>query len=253
VTHAPSVLLLHGVGSSADTWWRVEQDLTTLGWRTLALDLPGHGARPFPATGLGTMADLAEDVWTQLDGRRFHLLVGHSLGALVALDLARTHPELAGRVVLVDPPGLGGALTVDDVADELVAEAERTRTDPDGMRVELAAQNPAWSRTDVDGVLGNRRRLDAVAVPAFLRRQTWDLPALVVDCPVPLALIVADEPGSLLLEPDRSRVLAALAPDRVVQLPGGHGLHRDRPALFLHALLALAEAAGADSEPAVSP
>jgi hypothetical protein len=39
----------------------------------------------------------------------------------------------------------------------------------------------------------------------------------------------------------------------VVQLPGGHGLHRDRPALFLHALLALAEPAGADSEPAVSP
>ena len=240
MTHAPSVLLLHGVGSSADTWWRVEEDLTDLGWETLALDLPGHGDRPFPATGLITMADLADDVWTQLAGRRFDLVVGHSLGAVVALDLARVHPKLAGRVVVVDPPALDGALTVDDVADGLVAEAQRAHDDPAQAQAELAAQNPRWSRADVEGVVGNRLRLDAEAVPQFLRAQSWDLVAAVTGCPVPLGLVVADDAGSILLEPARSRVLAALPPERVVLVRAGHGIHRDRPALFLQALLRLA-------------
>lgn len=40
----PSVLLIHGVQSSRTTWWRVEEDLTELGWRVVALDLLRHGA-----------------------------------------------------------------------------------------------------------------------------------------------------------------------------------------------------------------
>jgi pimeloyl-ACP methyl ester carboxylesterase len=233
-----SALLLHGVGSSSDTWWRLREDLGDLGWETTALDLAGHGDRPVPARGLRNLSDLTEDVWAQVADQRFDVVVGHSLGAVVALDLAAAHPGLAGQVVVVDPPALGGALDVGQVADSLVRDAETARADPDGVARTVALANPRWSWRDAEGVAGNRARFDT-AVAAWLRDEHWDLPALVVDCPVPVGLVVADGPETATVEPGRSQVLAGLEPSRVVAIRGGHGLHRDRPALFLRALLDL--------------
>ena len=42
-TEAPSLLLLHGVTSSARTWWRIGPALAAAGFRVVAPDLPGHG------------------------------------------------------------------------------------------------------------------------------------------------------------------------------------------------------------------
>lgn len=233
-----SALFLHGVGSSADTWWRVREDLGDLGWETLALDLAGHGDRPLPARGLRGVADLSEDVWEQVADQRVDVLVGHSLGAIVALDLAAAHPGLASQVVVVDPPALGGALTVGAVADGLVQQSAAAHQDLDAVARQVAEANPRWSAIDARGVARNAARFD-VRVAEWLRTAHWDLPALVVDCPLPVSLVVADGPETATVEPGRSRVLAGLEPDRVVAIPGGHGLHRDRPALFLRALLEL--------------
>jgi pimeloyl-ACP methyl ester carboxylesterase len=233
-----SALLLHGIGSSSDTWWRVREDLTDLGWETLALDLPGHGDRPVPATGLRTVTDLSDDVWEQVADQRFDVVVGHSLGAVVALDLAAAHPGLASQVVVVDPPALGGAFSLDDVADGLLHQSAAARADVDAVAARLAAANPRWAALDARGVARNNARVDD-AVAAWVRHQHWDLPALVVDCPLPVSLVVAEGPETALVEPARARVLAGLEPARVVRIAGGHGLHRDRPGLFLRALLDL--------------
>ena len=233
-----SALFLHGVGSSSDTWWRVREDLADLGWETLALDLAGHGDRPVPAAGLRSVADLGEDVWEQVADQRFDVLVGHSLGAIVALDVAAAHPGLVSQVVIVDPPALGGELTVDDVADDLLTTSAAARTDPDALAREVAEANPRWSSIDAHGVARNAVRFDDT-VAAWLRHQHWDLRALVVDCPVPVGLVVAVGPETAMVEPGRSQVVEALEPGRIVQITGGHGLHRDRPALFLRALLDL--------------
>ena len=190
-----SALFLHGIGSSSDTWWRVREDLADLGWETLALDLPGHGDRPVPASGLRTVADLADDVWEQVADQRFDVLVGHSLGAVVALELAAAHPGLVSQVVVVDPPALGGTFSVDEVADGLLRQSAAARADADDVAVRLAAANPRWAVLDARGVAKNNARFDD-AVAAWLRRQDWDLPALVVDCPVPVGLVVADGPDT---------------------------------------------------------
>lgn len=238
VTTPLSALFLHGVGSSSDTWWRAQEDLGDLGWETLAVDLAGHGDRPVPEKGLRTLADLSEDVWEQVADQRFDVLVGHSLGAVVALDLAAAHPGLASQVVVVDPPALGGDFTVEEVADSLVQGHAAAIEDPDAVARTIADANPRWAVRDARGVVGNNARFD-VAVAEWLRRQHWDLPALVVDCPLPVGLVVAEGPETATVEPGRSQVLAALEPARVVAIAGGHGIHRDRPALFLRALLDL--------------
>lgn len=238
MTPSLSALFLHGVGSSSETWWRAREDLADLGWETLALDLPGHGDRPLPSGGLRDVTDLSEDVWEQVADQRFDVVVGHSLGAIVALDLAAAHPGLASQVVVVDPPALGGDFSVGEVADSLLQDSAAAREDPDAVARTSAEANPRWSLLDARGIASNHARFDD-RVAEWLRHQHWDLPALVVDCPLPVSLVVATGAGTAMVEPGRSEVLAGLEPGRVVEIDGGHGLHRDRPALFLRALLDL--------------
>lgn len=234
----PSILLLHGVQSSRRTWWRIQEDLVDLGWQVTALDLPGHGEHPAGAAPL-TVASMAADVAARLEGP-VDLVAGHSLGAVVALELVHAHPRLARGVVLEDPPGLGADLDPADVADEVLQESPLARTDPDGLRERTLRDEPRWSRRDAEHAVESRQRLDEHAVAAMLRCDPWDLPALVRHCPLPIELLVADSSGSALTGAVRAELVAAVPPERVALVRSGHGIHRERPALWLHAVLGFA-------------
>ena len=43
VGHDPPILLLHGVTSNAQIWWRIGRALAAAGYRVIAIDMPGHG------------------------------------------------------------------------------------------------------------------------------------------------------------------------------------------------------------------
>jgi pimeloyl-ACP methyl ester carboxylesterase len=97
------ILLLHGFGGAASNWTLVAPRLLPLG-HVLVPDLPGHGgssALPAPAETLDPFADRAAEL---LDGPA--LLVGHSLGGVVALRLAQRHPQLARGIVLAGCAGI---------------------------------------------------------------------------------------------------------------------------------------------------
>lgn len=234
----PSIVLLHGVQSSRTTWWRLAEDLTDLGWDVSALDLPGHGDRAALADHPLTIEGLARDVAAQVPGP-VDLLVGHSLGAIVALTLARLAPSYAARLVVEDPPGLAGPLDPDDVATEVERAVDAARTDPLATVAGLLEQ-PRWSRADAENAVRSRRLLNVERVTQLLRASRWDLPSLVRGCPIPVHLLAATT-DSALTEPDRSAVLEALPADRIAILASGHSIHRDRPALWLRHVLAFAD------------
>lgn len=104
------MILLHGLGGDALTW---QFNLTALGTdrAVLAPDLPGHGSSTLDV-GPGHVEDLARwlgrliDAWglTRVD------LVGHSLGARVALALAHQRSDLVARLSLIACAGLGSDL-----------------------------------------------------------------------------------------------------------------------------------------------
>lgn len=72
--------------------------------RTVALDLRGCGASPVPPDGYD-IPSLAADVGLLCDelGLERPVVVGHSLGGMIAIELAAARPELVGAVVAVDP------------------------------------------------------------------------------------------------------------------------------------------------------
>ena len=231
-------MLLHGVQSSQNTWWRQRMDLTDLGWEVRAVDLLGHGDRAATGGQILDVAALAEDVVQQIGGP-VDLLVGHSLGAVVGLTLLDRHPHFCRAIVLEDPPALNASLDPRHVATEVRAAVTAARTDPDTVIAELLADHPGWAPIDAQNVLTNLHRLDELRVTGLLDAADWDLGRLVSDSPVPVGLLAAGT-DSALLDPDRSAILTSLPADHRVVIDSGHGIHRDRPSLWLHHVLEFA-------------
>jgi pimeloyl-ACP methyl ester carboxylesterase len=101
------ILLLHGIGDSALTWALVLRRLA-LGHDVYALDLLGHGLSGLPPGR--TFATLDEHVAAvtgfvrQVIGRPA-LLVGNSLGGMIAVRAAWSAPDVVRGLVLLNPAG----------------------------------------------------------------------------------------------------------------------------------------------------
>jgi pimeloyl-ACP methyl ester carboxylesterase len=95
------LVLLHGGGANARWWDHLARPLSA-GRSVLALDFRGHGDSEYPAHRVvGAFNDDLEDLVGWL-AREDVILIGHSLGAAVALDHASRFPGTSG-LVLVDP------------------------------------------------------------------------------------------------------------------------------------------------------
>ncbi len=108
-----AVVLLHGISSGAASWLGVAQALVTAApaTRVLAWDAPGYGDSTPLAAAAPVDADYARVLAQSLQalGVRRCLLVGHSLGALMAAPFAVAAPDVVQRLVLISPAGGYGA------------------------------------------------------------------------------------------------------------------------------------------------
>ena len=93
----PTMVLLHGVGLDRGVWSRCVPALAA-NYRVVVPDLRGHGLSPV-IEGDVTLAELAADVAEIMDGPAH--LVGFSLGALVACELALKRDDLVEKLTLV--------------------------------------------------------------------------------------------------------------------------------------------------------
>lgn len=234
------VIALHGWLDNANSFARLVPRLQ--GLRVLALDLAGHGYSGHRPPGAGyTLADYAFDVLKvaeQLGWPRFGLL-GHSLGAIIAVQLAGALPDRVTHLALVDgvipPTGaeqdaaerLGMALqaqlrrgakgkTVYTTLQEGVQARMKGMVAVSHEAAELLAQrglmpvNGGYSwRSDSRLTLPSAQRLSHTQAMAFVQR---------VGCPAKL-VVAAD--GMLA----RHTSLLEQLPFEHVVLPGGHHLH----------------------------
>jgi pimeloyl-ACP methyl ester carboxylesterase len=114
----PLAIFLHGAGMDRSVWATQTRAFPPRGLDVLAVDLPGHGGSQGPAlVDIGAMADWTLALMTAAGGERASL-VGHSMGALVALEAAARAPERVERLALV------GVAAKMPVHPDLLAAAE---------------------------------------------------------------------------------------------------------------------------------
>jgi len=92
-------MFLHGVGCDHLSWL---PQLRSFGaaWRAIAWDMPGYGASPsLPAMTFPALAEALVVLFDGLGLDRVHL-VGHSIGGMIAQELAATRPERLRTLVL---------------------------------------------------------------------------------------------------------------------------------------------------------
>lgn len=115
----PTIVLIHGAANDSDVWQKIARGLASAGCAVLAPDLPGHGLSRGEA--LRSIEALADWIIALLDaaGVRNAVLVGHSMGSLIALEAAARHPQRVSRLALL------GASAPMPVSDALLGTAQK--------------------------------------------------------------------------------------------------------------------------------
>ena len=107
------IILLHGIASSSKVWRPLIRQLQDqkFAYRVVAYDLLGFGKSPKPTNIDYNVDDQATAVIAQIKKLRRSkpvIIVGHSMGSLVAVRVAKLRPDLVRHLVLYEMPLYGG-------------------------------------------------------------------------------------------------------------------------------------------------
>lgn len=156
----PGLLLCHGFTGAKEDFAAEIDDLADRGWHVVAPDLPGHGRSDHPDRDRSrystpAFASLLLSLADQLEWSRF-VLLGHSMGGLVAQRVALHAPDRLEGLILMDT--LHGPMTEDrgpidaarhvaaTVGLEALLELQRGRPDPlsSPAHERLLAERPGY-------------------------------------------------------------------------------------------------------------
>lgn len=238
------ILLLHGITDSGACWGRTA-DALAKNFTVLALDQRGHGKSDAPINRYSFdeyVADALELL--RVNGYANAIVMGHSFGAVVALNLAAHHPQAVSRLILEDPPLFDFAVDASQAAlDQRRFETfEWLRTLKPLSESELVAhchaQSPRWSEEECvawaeSKLQASTRLWEKGGIPIISDWRNW---LAAVTCPT--LLVYGDAAlGSLIDDARADQVIRALQRGQAVKIPdAGHSIHRDEYAPFMTAL-----------------
>ncbi len=249
----PPLVLIHGVGLTADSWG-AQIEVLSRSFEIHALDLPGHGASE-PLVTLPSLAILADhlcDALTPLGETVF--VAGHSLGALVTMALAVRRPGLVGAMAALNAvhrrtPHARAAVMerASSLSSTHVADPAPTlkRWFGDNLETPEARACGDWLTSATPGAY-------KVAYQLFAKSDSPpDEELSGLQCPA-LFLTGSEEPNST---PDMSRAMAALVPDAdlVIVPDAAHMAMMTHPVMVTEALHSFFSTATARVPSANSP
>lgn len=101
-----TVVLIHGIGNSGKTWDKLVKEIPK-DVRVITVDLLGFGQSPRPDWAVYNAKTQARSVVATLVKQRIFgkvIVVGHSLGALVAIEVAKRYKPVVSKLILCSPP-----------------------------------------------------------------------------------------------------------------------------------------------------
>ncbi len=142
----PALILIHGVGLRAEAWAALAPQLANR-FTLYAVDMPGHGASP-----LGTVRALPDYV------DRLHAfakalgepvsIAGHSMGAMIALELAARDPDLVSGVAALNAIYRRSPEAAQAVQQRAASLATQDRPSPDPTLARWFGPNPTGPDAD---------------------------------------------------------------------------------------------------------
>lgn len=256
---APPMLLIHGLADEADTWRHLVPPLSTQ-YRVIAPDLPGFGRseKPDLPYTVPLFRDVLLELLDTLEVQRA-VLVGHSLGAVIAHAFALSHRERVERLILISGslvarsrkvdlatmlfliPGLGewlyNRLRKDPQAAYRTLEPYYGNLDhlPDADREFLfqRVNERVWSDGQRRAFLSAFRNL-ARRIPG----QQRSLPSRLATLDVP-TLVLWGEADRMTTVENGHALVELQSTARLVIVPGaGHNVHQEEPEAVVEALQA---------------
>ena len=244
------MVLLHGIGSASGSWAHQLKNLSDR-YRVIAWDAPGYGASSVLSVDTPKAADYAAALGDFLAGLNANpeILIGHSLGALMAGAYAAGGAVIGKALILADPAnGYGGA---DEAvrAEKMSARLNNmNKLGPEGLAA--ARSSVLLSATSSDDALAmvrwnmSKLRVDGHAQAAHMLAH-GDLIADAGKYNGPVLVMCGGE-DSVTPEAGCRKIAAAYSNADYQTLPNvGHASYVENPAQFNQAVLSFVEARNA--------
>jgi pimeloyl-ACP methyl ester carboxylesterase len=249
--NGPDLILIPGLMSSRKVW---DESVASLGgrYRIHRVQLSGFAGEPAGGNAEGAIVDgVVEQLnaYIKAKGLRSPAIAGHSMGGLIAMELAARHPESVGKVLVVDALPFyslmfGPDATPEAVAPQAAAFRDTVRTmdeaawrgQQDRTVATLVKTEAARPRVVADNLASDR----GVASRAIYEVMTTDarplLPA--IKAPLTIAYATNDFAREEMVGPLYRSAYAGAAKARLVRVDGSyHFIMYDQPERF-RALLA---------------
>ena len=240
------MVLVHGFSDSGLCWSRTAHDLEAE-YDVVMPDMRGHGlsARMRPGDDVDMAADLAGLIRGL--GLKRPIVGGHSMGAAVAYHTGLRFPELAGALVLEDPPWwLSPPFQPTGQSDEnpmsvwAKSLAGQTR---DELLAQYRAEQPHWPEATVGLMAESKKQLDQGIIDtlvAKLNSEGSDWLTTMQNITQPVLLLTANpELGAIVTPEVQARVRELNPRVTVVNVPDvGHLVRYDNYPAFMDALRA---------------
>lgn len=242
----PTVMFIHGAQNDHSVWALQTRYFAHHGFNVLAVDLPGHGRSK------GAAMDSVEKMaaWTlavmDAAGVDRAMMVGHSMGSLIALEASHSAPERVTHLAMV---GTTYPMKVSDALLETSKNNEQAAID----MVNIFSHSSMAQKPSCPGpgfyVMGGARRLmqrmsqlnpeqlfytDFYACNAYANGQ---VAAAAVKCP---ALFVFGSKDMMTPARSTKTLTAAIPHGKVVSVDAGHSLMAEQPDAVLDALFGFA-------------
>lgn len=220
-------LLVHGLGSDANTMWRIGEHLASEGWCAISVDQRGHGAAP--RTTRYRIEDYARDLLAVPTDRPWDVAIGHSIAGASLVTASTLEPGFAERLVLIDP----ALVTSEDHRAEI--HRNQVANHRGNTYEQQAANNPHWHPLDIELSVNAQRVASLFALEhSVLDNPDWDVLDQTAALTVPTLIVQGDPEVLARHSVVHDGVLEAANPliSRTI-IPGtGHCPHRDTPEEF---------------------
>ena len=231
----PRVVLIHGIGSSGTAWNNVIPALTKT-FAPITIDQRGHGESGHPDHDY-LYRDYIGDLDAVLNyfAMECPLIVGHSLGGIVALWWAAQHPDRAAGLVIEDSPLRSG----ESFRSAFEGWLEFNALTEDEAAARYRSENPSWTeelvRLRAHQISSTARGVFSELFADSMAHEGINRINEIAGITSPVLLIHGDiDAGGMVVADDAEELKSRLSNVELAHLPGAnHRIHAERPDEFV--------------------